>query len=78
MHESSPKTCSSHRRLPALPRSLTRQLHRVELPVLILLGVAAAGVWCLRPWQRGHARDSRALDTAIIVAMRVAGDFSNP
>jgi undecaprenyl-diphosphatase len=55
------------------------QLSRLELPVMLLLVCAAAGVWAFAEIadsvMEGDARD---LDTAIVMAMRNPADLSDP
>ncbi|MGZ5089929.1 MAG: phosphatase PAP2 family protein [Burkholderiales bacterium] len=59
--------------------ALRRQLHRVELPVLILLGVGAAGVCVFAAVADAVVEGgSRAIDTAIIMAMRSPANLSDP
>lgn len=59
--------------------TLQRQLHRVELPVLMLLALGAAGVWVFAAVADAVMEGaSRALDVAIVVAMRNPADLSDP
>ena len=55
------------------------QLHRVELPVLILLALGGIGIWAFAEIaEEVMEGSSRALDVAIIVAMRNPADLSDP
>jgi undecaprenyl-diphosphatase len=59
--------------------ALSRQLHRVELPVLILLALVAAGVWVFAAVADAVVEGaSRTLDVAVIVAMRNPANLSDP
>ena len=59
--------------------ALKTQLHRVELPVLVLLGATAVGIWVFAAVADVALEgESRAIDTAIIVAMRNPANLSDP
>ena len=59
--------------------TLRRQIHRVELPVLILLGLGAAAIWVFAAVADAViVGESRVLDVAIITAMRNPADLSDP
>jgi undecaprenyl-diphosphatase len=59
--------------------ALSKQLHRVELPVLILLALVAAGIWVFAAVADAVVEGaSRTLDVAVIVAMRNPANLSDP
>lgn len=65
--------------LPRYALAVKAQLSRLELPVMLLIVCAAAGVWAFAEIAdsvlEGEARD---LDTAVIMAMRNPSDLSDP
>jgi undecaprenyl-diphosphatase len=65
--------------LPRYALAVKAQLSRLELPVMLLLACAAAGIWAFVEIAdsvlEGEARD---LDTAVIMAMRDPADLSDP
>ena len=59
--------------------AIRSQLYRVELPVLILLALGGAGIWAFAELaDEVMEGSSRAIDVAIIVAMRNPADLSDP
>ncbi|HEY0339127.1 MAG TPA: phosphatase PAP2 family protein [Burkholderiales bacterium] len=59
--------------------TLKRQLHRVELPVLILIALVAVGVWVFAAVADAVLEGAwRAVDVAVIVAMRNPANLSDP
>jgi undecaprenyl-diphosphatase len=59
--------------------AVRRQLHRVELPVLILLALGAAGIWVFAAVADAVSDGTwRAFDTAVVVAMRNPANLSDP